>query len=173
MDHPLDGRQGRLPNRLRKRTLTQQWMADPEMGGELQKRHAHHQVSVTLFCSARSHTCPYRRKKRRRSSISVPNSTHSCLVVAIGRGDRASHHNADTTEGFLFKRHLRWHTLSLSLLQNKGLCFIPSLCRKPRKRCPKLMQLRSVHRRTHTFLQKTTKTHHPLAKDASWHLRYS
>lgn len=38
LDNPVEGRSGQLPNRLRKRTLTQEWLADPEMGQELQKR---------------------------------------------------------------------------------------------------------------------------------------
>eukprot|EP00210_Caulerpa_lentillifera_P006766 g6465.t1 len=38
LDNPVEGRSGQLPNHLRKRTLTQEWLADPEMGKELQKR---------------------------------------------------------------------------------------------------------------------------------------
>lgn len=49
MDHPLDGRSGRLPNRFRKRTLTQQWMVDPEMGPALKKRFT--QIEVRAFDS--------------------------------------------------------------------------------------------------------------------------
>ena len=39
MDNPVEGARGRLPKKLRnKRTLTQQWMADGEMGQALEKR---------------------------------------------------------------------------------------------------------------------------------------
>lgn len=79
VDHPLDGTGGRLPSRLRKRTLTQQWMADPEMGLELHKRFKTITVREDELSVGTKMAAVYRKKKNRQieyeqSSILVCNA---------------------------------------------------------------------------------------------------
>lgn len=46
MDNPYDGKSGRIPNRLRKRTIAEQWLADPEMTEMRNKRIKNIEVSL-------------------------------------------------------------------------------------------------------------------------------
>ena len=66
MDNPVEGFKGRLPNKLRKRTLTQQWMSDPEMGHTLHKRFSHITVH---YAHPPPHTHSFRRTRIRKLRI--------------------------------------------------------------------------------------------------------
>ncbi|GMH39902.1 hypothetical protein BSKO_07806 [Bryopsis sp. KO-2023] len=66
VDNPYDGRYGRLPNRLRKKTIAEQWLADPEVTAMRTKRIQSLKETAMAERKVLFENQPYLRKHRKK-----------------------------------------------------------------------------------------------------------